>query len=188
MNLKELEKVLNSLDVIDSDMGEKTTTELRTKLIRKTKEDVLSAEILKHMVLLIEIIGLSGKQTFKRLGTKHYGEAKARGLWYDTKSDEPEKIEILRRKLAYVYAESHMKSVEGDKVEGLTVIRWVLRCLEKKDPELLYWAYREAYLQTKDVKHRALIPDFNQWIDACEVEQLSATEHVLFMKEIASFD
>jgi hypothetical protein len=186
MNLDDLEKVLNSLDVIDSDLGGKSTEELRKKLIKKSKEDVLSFQTLKHLVLLIEFIGLSGKKSFKRIASKHYGEAKARDLWYSTKRNDPEKIEALKRRLAYVTTNAYVQWMNSDRAKDASEIRWALRCLKNKNMELLYWAYREVYLKSKDAEFRGLIPDYQQWIDAIENEAFSETATLSLMKEIAS--
>lgn len=51
MNLDDLEKALNSLDLIESDLGGKSTKELRTirkQLVTKSKEELLSAAMLKN--------------------------------------------------------------------------------------------------------------------------------------------
>ena len=189
MNLDDLEKALNSLDLIESDLGGKSTEELRTirkQLVTKSKEELLSDAMLKHLVYFIEIIGLPAIQTFKRIASEHHGKAKANDLWYATKRNNPEKIEILRRQLAYAITNAHVQWMNSDRAKDPSEIRWALRCLRNKDPELLYWAFREVWLKSKSEKHRDLIPDYQQWIDALEMEAYSDTDILSLYKEIAS--
>jgi len=167
--------VARALDMLDMDIK-------RKKLIKKGKKEILDDQMLEGLVLLIEIHGLSQKQTFKAVGQiKYLSEARAKKLWFDTQRDGLGKIEDLRQHHAYKLLSSVLDWLNGDQSEPFESIHTLLR-LKDKEPELYDWAKTITILDSHGVKHRAFKPKYHMADETLETDILA------LMKEIAASD
>ncbi len=187
MNIHDLEKAVNNIDAIPSEIRKdpaiaRDMDQIRQKLIRKARKQFTDDGMLESLVYLIEICGESRKQSFKALGkVKMFTEARAKKLWFDTRKHNLQKIEDLRQYHAYRLTSDLLTWMKGDQTEPLPESRTLLR-LKNEEPALWDWAATIVLLDDRGTKHRDFKPNYKKPVEVPEKDLLS------FQKEIASSD
>ena len=143
--------------------------------------------LLHSLVFSIEICGISANESFKTFAKS--GDIKksyAHGLWNDTKRNNPDKIVALREQIARDLVSDHAQWMESDRAKDPPTTRSVFSRLEREDPALLYSAFREWYLESKEINNGDSIPTYEEWVKAVEMDTLPDTDILSLYKEIAS--
>ena len=188
MNIDDLEKAVRNLDAMGPASKEdpaiaRTAEKLRKQLLKKGRKEIFDGIMLESLVDMIEINGLSQKQSFKAIGqaSRLFTEARAKKLWFDTRKHNLQKIEDLRQYHAYRLTSDLLTWMKGDQTELLPESRTLLR-LKNEEPALWDWAATIVLLDDRGTKHRDFKPNYKKPVEALEKDLLS------FQKEIASSD
>lgn len=193
MKVKDLKKTVALLDgmriLMESDPAMKPVLDalgldkIKKQQIRKTKKEVLDNVALKVLVSMIEFVGMSQNQAFKQASSSHFTVSRAKKLWFDTRRDNPDKIEDYRQQIAYHLLSSSKKWYDEDKLENMpSNLSYFLWHLRNSEPELFNWAMVKVALDSRGEEHEDLKPDYKKPDQTQEIDTLS------LMKQIASTD
>jgi len=159
--LKVVEKALNQIDAMKLETNADPATapafdavvseldKARERLVRVTKKKLLDEDMLKGLVLLFQVMGTSDngvtkEYTYERLSAhKDYSKSKIMKLWNDTRAEDPEKIEELRRQIAFAIVSQFIERQIKNPLES-SQADFMVNCLKKHKPTLFRWAWETA--------------------------------------------
>lgn len=185
MNIDDLVKAINGLSEIHPELLkappiQKTKEKLEEQLKRKGEKVISKDFMLESLVFLIEMLGYSHKQAFQLVsvkGSKHFTEPQARSLWFEVKENDLDKIEALRRSMAYLIVGSFMEwdganeysdfpsPAFGSLLEKREQTQYAATRLLNDKPELFCWALEKNVLDSLGEEYEEFDPDYKKPVD-----------------------
>jgi hypothetical protein len=189
--LKVLEKTLDQIDAMKLEIKDDPATapvfggvvseldKVRKRVVRDTRKKLSDDDMLRGLVLLIEILdvpqaGMPKELVYERVSSGDYSKSRVKKLWNDTRTDNPEKIEELRKQIAFSFVSQFIEW----KVSSPTRVfpaEFIVAHFQKRRPALWRWAWKTAVKDRLGEKYEE--PD----------EALEANT-IALMREIASAD
>ena len=159
--LKVLEKTLNQIDAMKLEANADPATapafdavvseldKAWERQVKVTKKKLLDEDMLMGLVLFFEVMGTSDngvtkEYTYERLSAqKVYSKSNIKKLWNNARVDDREKIEDLRRQIAFAIVSQFIERQTRNPPER-SQADFMVNCLKKHKPALFRWAWETA--------------------------------------------